>query len=133
MSALTTYLLGWAALSPVLAPVPPEPAPDPLARAAVGIAADQNTLSVTTVYPNMPAGKAGVRTGDKIVRVGTLQPTDFNQVVNHITSYRPGAVVELEVDRAGERKVFKLKLVPRPLEYDSNRGPVPFPVFPDDN
>jgi S1-C subfamily serine protease len=133
MSALTTCLLGWAAFAPALAPVPPEPTPDPLAKAAIGIAADRNSLLVTTVYPQMPAGKAGIRTGDRIVRIGTLHPTDFDQVVNHITSYRPGAVVEMEVERHGERVVVKMRLVPRPATFDDpNRGRYPLPGLPDD-
>ena len=134
MSALTSCLLGLAALSPVVAPVPKESPPDPLARAAIGVSADQNSLMVTNVYPQMPAGRAGIRTGDRIVRVGKLEPTEFNQVVTHICSFRPGAVIEIEVDRAGERKVFKMKLAARPVEYDNpNRGPYPaLPVFPDE-
>lgn len=134
MSALTTCLLGLATLSPVVAPVPREPAPDPLARAAIGVSADQNSLMVTNVYPHMPAGLAGIRTGDRIMRVGKLEPTEFNQVVTHICSFRPGAIIEIEVERAGERKIFKMKLTARPPEYDNpNRGPYPaLPVFPNE-
>ncbi len=132
MSALTTCLLGLASLSFVVAPVPKEPPPDPLARAAIGVSADQNSLMVTNVYAHMPAGKAGIRSGDRIVRVGKLEPTEFGQVVTHICSFRPGAVIEIEVERAGERKVFKMKLAARPPEYDNpNRGPLPvLPAFP---
>jgi len=132
MSVLTTCLVGLAAFGPVVAPVPPEPTPDPLAKAAIGIAADQNTLHLTTVYPQMPAGRAGLRTGDRIVRIGTIHPTDFTQVVGHVMSYRPGAVVEIEVERNGERKTFKMKLVPRPADFDHRVPPTPFPFAPDE-
>ena len=132
MSALTASLIGWVAFSPVLAPVPPEPPPDPFAPAAMGIAADQNTLTITQVYENMPAGKAGLRTGDRLLRVGLLHPQDFGQVVSHVSAFRPGAVVEVEVDRGGQRKVFKMKLVPRPPEFGSPRYEqrIPFPNDP---
>ena len=134
MSTLTTGLFAWAAFAPVLAPVPPDPAPDPVAKAAIGIAADQNTLHITTVYPLMPGGRAGLRSGDRIVRVGSLHPADFTQVVAHITSYRPGAIVEMEVERAGARKVVKMKLVARPTEYDNpNRFPGGYPIIPADD
>ncbi len=109
--------VGGAALA---APVPPERPPDPLARSAVGIQADPN-LAITMVYEGMPAGKAGVRVGDKIVRVGTFRPQVFDQVIAHICSYRPGSQVEFEVDRGGEKIVFKVTLVPRPDSF----GPVP--------
>ena len=132
MSGLTTYLFGWIAFSPVLAPIPPAPLPSPLEKPAVGIRADTGTCVVTEVYPDMPAGKAGIRANDRIVRIGSFHPTDFNQVVSQITTYRPGAMIELEVDRNGERKVFKLKLVPRPADYGSRIPGYPPPINPDD-
>ena len=130
MNALAASILGLTLLSPVRAPVPPEAPPDPLARAAIGVGADETTLQITTIYPNMPASKAGIRTGDRIVRVGKLQPHSFREVVNQVCSYRPGAVIEIEVERGTERKVFSVKLVPRPPDFDTNRNPYPLPLEP---
>ena len=135
MSTLTTCLLGWAAFAPVLAPVPPEPKPDPLAKGYVGITVASGELVIADVQPGLPAAKAGVRPGDKIVRVGNLRPHEFGQVVATICSYRPGALIEFEVERAvegkTERKTFHIKLATRPPELDLPRGGVPIPVFPD--
>ncbi|MBX9584386.1 MAG: PDZ domain-containing protein [Gemmataceae bacterium] len=120
MSGLTASLIGWAAFGPCLAPVPAgaAPAPDPLAKPVIGVQArDENSLYIGTVFPDLPAGKAGVRPGDLIVRVGSLNPAGFQEVIRHITAHRPGVVLELEVERAGERKVFKLKLAPAPPGY----------------
>jgi S1-C subfamily serine protease len=117
VASAVAVLLGGSVLA---GPVPPERPPDPLARSAVGIQAEPN-LAITEVYANMPAGKAGVKVGDKIVRIGSLRPQVFDQVIAHICSYRPGSQVEFEVDRGGERLVFKVKLVPRPESF----GPVP--------
>lgn len=108
------------------APVPPGRPPDPLARSAVGIQADASNLVVSEVYPNMPAGKAGVRQGDRIVRIGDFRPQKFDDVIAHICSYRPGAQVEFEVDRGGERIVLKMRLVPRPDSYPN----LPIPGSP---
>jgi tetratricopeptide (TPR) repeat protein len=83
--------------------------------AAMGVAVNQNSLVIGTVVPNLPAAKAGVRAGDKIVRVGSLQPNEFNQVVEHVATFRPGARLELEVERNGQRMVFPLVLADRPL------------------
>ena len=55
----------------------------------------------------------------------------FDQVVNHVCSYRPGALVEVEVERAGERKVYKLKLAVRPTSYGSSRNGG-LPILPPD-
>lgn len=108
------------------APVPPGRPPDPLARSAVGIQADTSTLVVSEVYKDMPAGRAGVRVGDRIVRVGTFRPQVFDQVIAQVCSYRPGSVIEFEVDRGGERVVFKMTLVPRPDGF----GAIPIPGSP---
>ncbi|HJZ56703.1 MAG TPA: PDZ domain-containing protein [Gemmataceae bacterium] len=128
MSAVSTCVIGWALLSPTAAPVPADPPPDPLARgylgASFGRSPQDNPLAVIEVTPGTPAAKAGLQKGDEIVRVGTFEPHTFDELVTHICSYRPGAVVEVEVRRDGERKVFQVTLTVRPPQLD----PVPIPI-----
>jgi S1-C subfamily serine protease len=130
MLAITAFLLGGLTF-PVLAPVPPDTKPDPMARGFMGITVGNGSLTIERVEPNLPAHKAGLRAGDVLVRVGTLQPQTFDQVIAHITSFRPGAVVEIEVQRGTERKTFKVKLTCRPQEldhpnpYPNDPGPIP--------
>ncbi len=111
-----------ASLMFVGAPVPPEQSPDPLGRGYMGIRVqnrDQSSsLIIESVERGLPAEKAGIKPQDVIVRVGTLQPQEFKQVVDHICSFRPGAIIEIEVQRGSERKVFKIKLGQRPAELD---------------
>jgi S1-C subfamily serine protease len=126
-----TPVLLLATLAPA-APIPVEAAPSPVGTPAIGIRADTTSCVVTDVYPNMPAGLAGLKAGDRLVRVGSLEPTHFNQVVAHIQTYRPGAVVEVEVDRNGKRESFKLRLVPRPADFDTLRPYPLLPGFPND-
>ena len=132
MSGLTTSVLGWLMFSPVLAPVPPAPPPNPLEKPAIGVRSDSGTCVVSEVYADMPAGKAGLRPNDRIVRIGSFYPTDFTQIIHHVTSYRPGAVIEIEVERQSGRKVFKMKLIARPPDYGSRIPGQPGPVFPED-
>jgi S1-C subfamily serine protease len=129
MTAITAFLLGSLTV-PALAPVPPETRPDPMARGYMGITVGGGSLTIERIEPKMPAEKAGLKAGDAIVRIGTLQPQNFEQVVAHITSFRPGAVVEIEVQRGSERKTFKVKLAERPPELDNpSRIPgVPLPI-----
>ncbi len=124
VSAITALLLGGMTFT--FAPVPPEAPPDPLAHGYMGITVGTGSLTVERVERGLPADRAGLRSGDVLLRVGTLQPQTFDQVIAHICSFRPGAVVEIEVQRGTERKTVKVKLGCRPAELDlPSRYPVP--------
>lgn len=128
ITAITACVFG--NLMFTLAPVPAEPPPDPMARGYMGITVQTGALTIERVEPGLPASKAGLRSGDVLLRVGTLEPREFDQVVSHICSFRPGAVVEIEVQRGNEKKTFKVKLASRPAELDitgrlPNRRPLP--------
>ena len=123
MTALT-LVLGAVTFS-ACAPVPPAVSPDPTGRGYVGVTIGEGSV-VSGVEPRTPAAQSGLRPGDVIVRVGTLVPANYEQVIEHICSFRPGAVVELEVQRGSDRKVFKIKLACRPLDLDrASRGRFP--------
>jgi S1-C subfamily serine protease len=112
----------------ICAPIPEEPPADPLGRGYMGIRVQAGGLTIESVEPGLPAAKAGIKRQDIIVRVGTLEPQLFEQVVTHICSYRPGAVIEIEVQRGNERKTFKVKLATRPAELDNyNQVPAETP------
>lgn len=108
-----------------LAPIPPEPPQDPMARGYMGITVQTGGLAIERVEPKLPAAKAGLQAGDVLLRVGTLEPQQFEQVISHICSFRPGAVVEIEVQRGSQRKTFKVKLASRPVELDLHNGRIP--------
>lgn len=123
MSALTASVLGLALFTPALAPVPAEPKPDPFAPGYLGIyfsgVGPNSTLMIDHLDPRQPAERAGLLPGDVIVRVNDLRPRVVQEVINHVCTFRPGAVVEVEVQRGAERKSFKIKLGVRvePLSY----------------
>lgn len=117
MSALVALVL-LAPTPHARAPVPPEVRPDPLGKGYMGLWVSNNSLTIDRVEPNMPAERAGLRGGDVFVRVGTLHPANFEQVTAHVTSFRPGAVIEIEVQRGEARKTFKVKLGTRPPDLD---------------
>lgn len=113
----------FASLMLVRAPVPPEPSPDPLARGYMGIHMEETSLTIASVEG--PALKAGLKAHDVIVRVGKLEPREFKEVKEHICSFRPGAILEIEVKRGDEKKVFHVKLATRPLQLDYPDEPMP--------
>lgn len=130
ISALTATLLG--SLTFTLAPIPPDVKPDPLGRGYMGVWFSNNSLSIDRVEPNMPGAKAGLRSGDLIIRVNHLHAETTQQIIDHVCSFRPGAVIEMEVQRGNERKVVKVKLGSRPLDTDLPRGYPNPPIIIDD-
>jgi S1-C subfamily serine protease len=127
LSTIAATLLG--GLSLTLAPIPPEPKPDPYGRGYLGVWFEGSSLSINRVEPNMPGAKAGLRTGDLILRVNSLHAQSTDQVIAHVCSFRPGAVIEMEVQRGSERKVFKIKLGTRPPDNEM-QTPLPQPISP---
>jgi len=117
---------------PVLAPVPPQPQPDPFAKGYLGIwfttSGADASLGIDRIEPGQAAAKAGLRPGDRIVRVNSLHPQATQQVIDHICTFRPGAVIEVEVKRGDEQKTFKVKLGTRPPDAGRTYPSYPIPV-----
>lgn len=130
MLTIATLLLSGLS-SPTRAPVPREAAPDPLGRGYVGIYISTGTTTISQVMPKLPAEKAGLRAGDTILRIGTLEPQNDTQMIDHIKAFRPGAVVEIEIQRGTERKTVKLKLAARPPDADLPQQTLPVPIIDD--
>lgn len=127
---LTTSVLVLATLAPA-APVPAAPAPNPTGKALLGVMSqDEFSLVVASVLPHMPAGKAGIVAGDRLVRVGAFEPADFKQFRAYLQTYRPGASVEIEVDRSGRRQTFRVRLVAAPDQ--ATLQPLDLPPLPFD-
>lgn len=105
----------------VLAPVPADPKPDPLAWGYLGVRVTPGSLRISSVEPGTPAAKAGIHPEDEIVTVGTLRPRAFEEVADHISSFRPGTTMKVEVLRNGEKRQYTVKLGVRPAEA----GPPP--------
>jgi S1-C subfamily serine protease len=129
LSTIAATLLG--SLSLTLAPIPPEAKPDPYGRGYLGVWFEGSSLGIDRVEPNMPGARAGIRKGDLILRVNSFQAQSTDQVIAHVCSFRPGAVIEIEVQRGSEHKVFKVKLGVRPPDIEK-RTPLPQPISPFD-
>ena len=129
MSDLLAMLV--AAVS-VLSPVPADPRPDPLAWGYLGVRfAQPGSLQIGNVEAGTPAAKAGIQPGDEFVKVGNLRAKGYEEVIEYISSFRPGTTLKIEVRRNGETKEFTVKLGVRPPEagvpLPRNRLPVPRP------
>jgi len=68
---------------------------------------------VSGVKPASPAEKAGLAGGDVLLRVGARKIVNLHDLVDALRAGRPGDVVEVEYEHAGERKTAKVTLEER--------------------
>lgn len=115
MNPLFTSLL---LTTTMMAPLPPEPKPDPLAWGYLGVRVSQGTMFLASVEPDTPASKAGLFAGDELVEVGLLKPQVFEQVVRHICGFRPGTKLKIVVKRGEQRISVSLQLAARPGDIE---------------
>jgi serine protease Do len=68
-------------------------------------------LTVASVQPESPAGKAGLRAGDQIVEVNGKVPKRFIEFIRELVAADTGNAVALAIQRGQERKPVNLRLV----------------------
>ncbi|MDP2965103.1 MAG: trypsin-like peptidase domain-containing protein [Pelolinea sp.] len=65
---------------------------------------------VVRIGNNSPASKAGIISGDIILRIGNISLDEDIQFVNALFSYQPGNVVEVEFLRGGDHVTVQVQL-----------------------
>jgi S1-C subfamily serine protease len=80
---------------------------------------DEGGMVVTDVKPDSPAAKGGVRVNDLMVKLDgvSLADAETGDLVKMVAGMRPGTVVKLEVRRGSETVTLKVKLGPRPADF----------------
>lgn len=85
-------------------------------RAVMGIWPDQSDrgagkgVLVGRTSPNGPAEKAGMQTGDRILRLDGQEVSDLDSVLNVTGKKKPGDVLEVVIDRQGKQIELQLTL-----------------------
>jgi S1-C subfamily serine protease len=89
-------------------------------------------IQVTEVKPDSPADRGGVKEGDVIVKLddADLKDADTGDLVKLVAAMRPGTVVAVEVRRGAEKRTLKVKLGPRPADFQRPREIPPPPIDP---
>ena len=75
-------------------------------------------VRISEVVPQAAADKAGLKTGDVIVRVDGRKVKSRDQVVKLVGSNDPGDVVRIDVSRKSESKTFNVTLGHRSVTFD---------------
>ncbi len=70
-------------------------------------------VAITGVRPGSPAERAGLAGGDVILRVGTTKLLTLQDLAFALRSHRPGEEVDVEWERAGEKRAAKVRLEER--------------------
>ena len=71
---------------------------------------------VATVEPGSPAAKAGLRAGDRLIRVGDVVMRDGGDLGPVL---RPGNVVRVRFERAGQVQEADVRIEARPVSYQT--------------
>ena len=66
--------------------------------------------TVTGVNPNMPAAKAGVKSGDLIVKIDGKGFQGFDSLFDHVQNKKPGDKLKLSIQRNGKPVEITVKL-----------------------
>jgi len=99
-------------------------APPNVGHAWLGVGMDEGSpdgVRVTHVVGGSPADKAGLRVGDRIVKVGAAKVTLPGEVQRAVALRGIGEVVPVVVSRAGKEQSFQVLLAPRPSPADQLR------------
>jgi S1-C subfamily serine protease len=96
-------------------------------RAYLGVAAEQNEAGqngviVRDVRAESPAGKAGLKDGDRIIMAGDQQVKSFEDLRNAVAAHKPGDKLALKVDRDGKQQTLNVTLGNEPMDRRETRG-----------
>jgi S1-C subfamily serine protease len=95
-------------------------------RAFLGVstadAANGTGADIATVVRGGPAADAGLRTGDRIVKVGGQAVADSADVATRIAGRKPGDVVEVVVRRDGRQRTLQVRLGTQPRSVGARDG-----------
>jgi serine protease Do len=94
-------------------------------------APDKDGILIAEIVPGGGAEKAGVKSGDIIVKLNGQRPDDIAALRNSVANMMPGTKVELEIYRNGKPQNISVTLVERPsagVALGTPGAPAPAPV-----
>jgi PDZ domain-containing secreted protein len=104
----------------------PNESPSQNTTAGASKNAAESGAEVSQVYPNGPAARAGLRTGDVIIQVNGQKVDDPAELVALVHEMKPQSQAELEVLRDNKQIKVPVTLGSRNQEYMAQFGPGQF-------
>ena len=81
---------------------------------------DRDGIVVRFVYPESPAAKAGIKPGDRLVRLGDTTTKTLDDALEALLPFEPGSEIAVEIDRAGKPVRMTVKLAELPRSVPEN-------------
>lgn len=82
---------------------------------------------VADVLKSGPAALAGLKVGDKIVKVNDVEITSASHLVNYVALQAPGSTISIDVIRADEPINLKVVVAERKLQQSADSQFIPLP------
>ncbi|MEN9682260.1 MAG: hypothetical protein RLZZ427_11 [Pseudomonadota bacterium] len=97
-----------------------QPVTDEIAD-SLGLAHDRGEL-VRTVQPGLPAAQAGLREGDIVIKVNTIDVTPDRTLSSIVAETAPGTRIPIDVLRQGKQQTFYAVVAKRPGQQELARS-----------
>ncbi|HXD87012.1 MAG TPA: PDZ domain-containing protein [Urbifossiella sp.] len=105
----------------------------PLVTVYVGLSTEdqKGNLKVTAAPDDGPAGKAGVKEGDIIVKMDAKKIAKYDEFHHYLATKKPGEQLKIGVKRGGKELTIDVKLAPReePPAKKKNDPKTPPPIL----
>jgi len=86
---------------------------------------------IREVTPDSPAAKAGLKEGDRVLKIGDQEVSNADGFIQAVASHKPGDKVSLHISRSGQEQDIEVTLGERSAEQESaHSGPSGMPGFP---
>ena len=86
----------------------------------------QAGVIVADVLKNGPAAEAGIKVGDRIVKVNNENISSTSHLINYVALQAPNSIIQVEVVRGGKTVTLAVKVGERKLQSsDSQYIPLP--------
>jgi S1-C subfamily serine protease len=126
---VTVAALGMLALATPCAAAEPAGPPGFLG-VMVGPGDNGKDVVIRDVAPGSPAATAGVKAGDRVVKVGKDEARDVDAFMKAVATHKPGDKVALTVERDGKEQTLTATLGERPATAAAPRPEAPAPLVP---